>query len=527
VDLNRNYPYMWGYNDRGSSPDPDWDTYRGPSPGSEEETQSVMNLCKEHQFVTCVNFHSHSNLFLSPWGYADVVCEDSFELFSWGEVATRGCHYEVTPGSGLYPTNGDADDWQYGEVEEKPRTFSATIEVGEWFWQEPEIPQHIKETRPLLIATAKAAGVYPEIEALIVSDGGDGFISPQEVVDITLYVHNMSVRDASGDLALELSSADPRVELVKPSATIGSIPAQLKGNNLADPLQVKLSGAVQPDSAIPLVLTLTTATEQFVYDIALPVGEKKVLIGDDFESGFNAVSWSGEWGVTNEKARSGDHCATDSPYSNYPDEQSAYMVSPRMDLTGAVTAQLSFWQQYSIRRKHFDEVGQDWGVLEVTHAGLDEWVTLSRINGTRSEWEEVILNLDSYCDTEDFQVRFGIIADVDLHLDGWYVDDVEVSAYSGAISEPSAVCELTEVRPVAGPAQTVNAGLVDFAGTPGLEVNVSVFDESGRRVRQANGQIPFSLQMSDGHGNRLPAGAYFIRTSYESGENTRKIIVVD
>jgi murein tripeptide amidase MpaA len=31
VDLNRNFGYMWGYDDLGSSPIPSSETYRGPS----------------------------------------------------------------------------------------------------------------------------------------------------------------------------------------------------------------------------------------------------------------------------------------------------------------------------------------------------------------------------------------------------------------------------------------------------------------------------------------------------------------
>ena len=33
VDLNRNFPYKWGYDNEGSSPQPAGETYRGPSPG--------------------------------------------------------------------------------------------------------------------------------------------------------------------------------------------------------------------------------------------------------------------------------------------------------------------------------------------------------------------------------------------------------------------------------------------------------------------------------------------------------------
>ena len=40
VDLNRNYPTRWGYDNEGSSPNPTSDTYRGPAPASEPETQA-------------------------------------------------------------------------------------------------------------------------------------------------------------------------------------------------------------------------------------------------------------------------------------------------------------------------------------------------------------------------------------------------------------------------------------------------------------------------------------------------------
>src|SRR5262249_25141832 len=42
VDINRNYPYAWG-SCNGSSGSPSSDTYRGPSAGSEPETNVLMN----------------------------------------------------------------------------------------------------------------------------------------------------------------------------------------------------------------------------------------------------------------------------------------------------------------------------------------------------------------------------------------------------------------------------------------------------------------------------------------------------
>ena len=44
VDLNRNFPTRWGYDNEGSSPNPASETYRGTAPASEPETQALDAL---------------------------------------------------------------------------------------------------------------------------------------------------------------------------------------------------------------------------------------------------------------------------------------------------------------------------------------------------------------------------------------------------------------------------------------------------------------------------------------------------
>ena len=61
VDLNRNYSYMWAYDNDGSSPDGCSETYRGSSPFSEPETQVVRSFVEEHDFPIALNYHSYSN----------------------------------------------------------------------------------------------------------------------------------------------------------------------------------------------------------------------------------------------------------------------------------------------------------------------------------------------------------------------------------------------------------------------------------------------------------------------------------
>jgi len=139
VDLNRNYGYMWGYNNYGSSPDGSSNVYRGTGPFSEPETQAIRELCNDHDFRLAFNFHSYWNWIFYPWLYNESAPPD-LDLYVdlLGEI-TRYNHYGYAPPqpSNGYQFNGNATDWMYGEQTEKNRIFSMTPEVGgssDGFW---------------------------------------------------------------------------------------------------------------------------------------------------------------------------------------------------------------------------------------------------------------------------------------------------------------------------------------------------------------------------------------------------------
>jgi hypothetical protein len=134
VDPNRNYGYMWGYDNRGSSPTPSSETYRGPYAFSEPENQAVRDFALEHDFTVAMNDHTHGYYFLFPWGYEDIFCGEHEMFRGIGEEAVSllspGNYDLGTAWQCLYNTNGDANDWFYGEL----GVFSYTPEIGESFW---------------------------------------------------------------------------------------------------------------------------------------------------------------------------------------------------------------------------------------------------------------------------------------------------------------------------------------------------------------------------------------------------------
>ncbi len=156
VDLNRNFGYMWGYDNIGSSPEPSDETFRGTGPFSEVETQGFRDFVISRNFSFILNAHTYGDYFLYPICYADIYSPDQplYEILADTVLALLGGGYTAgTPWEILYNTNGDAMDWEYGDTVSKPRILCATVESGsqtDGFWPAPSrIPQINAQLLPL------------------------------------------------------------------------------------------------------------------------------------------------------------------------------------------------------------------------------------------------------------------------------------------------------------------------------------------------------------------------------------------
>ncbi|UCC81378.1 MAG: zinc carboxypeptidase [Candidatus Zixiibacteriota bacterium] len=164
VDLNRNWGYMWGYDNYGSSPDPWSETYRGPAPFSEPETDTVRQFIVSRDFDFVINAHTYGEYLLYPWGYDYFYTPDQDFFYMVGDSGSTLTGYaHGTAWELLYQTNGDANDWCYGEQVEKPLIFAIAPESGnsyDGFWPLPSrIPEINAEMLPFGIYIAQLAGV--------------------------------------------------------------------------------------------------------------------------------------------------------------------------------------------------------------------------------------------------------------------------------------------------------------------------------------------------------------------------------
>lgn len=112
VDLNRNFPYKWGYDDEGSSPNPTSETYRGAAPASEPETRAMDAFQRRIGFDYGINYHSAAELILYGVGWQVATGSPDDVLYKAlagtpENPAVPGYHPQVS--SELYTTNGETD----------------------------------------------------------------------------------------------------------------------------------------------------------------------------------------------------------------------------------------------------------------------------------------------------------------------------------------------------------------------------------------------------------------------------------
>lgn len=112
VDLNRNFPHKWGYDNEGSSPVPASETYRGTAPASEPETKAQLDFMARVKPKFVINWHSAAELLLhgTGWQFFTPTPDDLIHDAILGDAAKPAVPgYVPEIGAQLYTTNGETD----------------------------------------------------------------------------------------------------------------------------------------------------------------------------------------------------------------------------------------------------------------------------------------------------------------------------------------------------------------------------------------------------------------------------------
>jgi hypothetical protein len=166
VDPNRNFPEHWKYDEEGSSSQISSDTYRGPAPASEPETQALISLFDRVPFAFQVNFHSFGEWLLYPegWQIGTPSTDDPiyFALSGNRDNPTIPGWEPGLSSDVLYVTNGETTDFahsQRGALAWTPELGEGEPAGGGFVFpdDEAQVQAEFEKTLPFSLDVARSA----------------------------------------------------------------------------------------------------------------------------------------------------------------------------------------------------------------------------------------------------------------------------------------------------------------------------------------------------------------------------------
>jgi len=428
VDLNRNYGYKWGYDDSGSSPDPESEIYRGTAPFSEPETRMMKYFCESHNFEIALNYHSYANLFLYAWGWSPFTTPDDAVFGAYGKQMTKENNYTYGPGySTIYPTNGGSDDWMYGEQTTKPEILSYTPEVGggtDGFWPvQDRIVPLCQENMFASITAARLLGNYGTV-----TDKSPFFLWNQAGY-LPFDVQRLGMQNGSYTVSV--------IPLNTAFASVGEAKV-IQGLELleihSDSISYQVSNTIHVGDTIQYILKIDNGTFTAQDTIMRIFGFPYTVFNDDLSGSAN---WTGSWGLTGSQYFSPPSCMTDSPDGFYSANDSKLItLNTETDLTGSLLMVLQFQAKWALEKDYdyvqlsiSDNQGATWTPLQgkYTHPGtIYQAYGQPVYDGKQDGWVRETISLNEYMG-KNVLFRFRLKADQGTEMDGFYFDDFNIS----------------------------------------------------------------------------------------------------
>jgi len=320
-----------------------------------------------------------------------------------------------------------------------------------------------QETGVPVLAIDNSADVSAGVSIQHTNNTTDASLIPGEQAAITLTIANQSATTAAAitNATLTLTVGGQTV-----SAGAGAIATIPPGSSMTNstPFTLQIPATLRCGTVAELQLTLETSIGTFKLPVRIQAGRASgaatVLLDDDVDSG--RVKWKKKKGfeVVNNVAHSGtmSYHVVD-PGKPDADTRLALLFTKKSfaipNTVGRV--RLSFYHIFNF------EPGFDGGVMEISTDGGDTWqdlgsrilvggydgkVTAASSNplGSRLAWtargiqgvfSQVIINLDDFVGQRirlRFQAGFDEATGIDFGYQGWFIDDIRITAIPFACS---------------------------------------------------------------------------------------------
>jgi hypothetical protein len=233
VDPNRNHSEHWNYDNEGSSSLFPSETYRGPTPESEPETQAMVSLFDRVPFRFAISYHSFGPLLLYPQGWQTLTpsADDPIYVALTGrdtDPAVAGFNPGVS--ADLYTTNGEFTDWAHGErgtLAWTPELEQGCAGCGFVFPDDEALVQaQFEKNLDFAVRVAKSAGDPDDPVSHIGLDTAGLYLDTSE---IDPWKTNWPTSDLTVDVSYAGGSSQPVEVLAKRAAGAVSLNYSING----------------------------------------------------------------------------------------------------------------------------------------------------------------------------------------------------------------------------------------------------------------------------------------------------------
>jgi carboxypeptidase T len=522
VDLNRNYGYAFAYDNNGSSPNTNSDTYRGPSAFSEPETQAIKWLCEHINFDVALNYHTYGDLLIYPWGHkASYYTPDSATFVDFAKILTVQNNYNYGTGDQTvgYVVNGDSDDWMYGEQATKNKILSFTPEAGnanDGFWPtisriEPISKENIRQNLNL----AHLVLNYGELTDL----SSKTITEQKNFIPFSIKKHGLS---PSVDFTVVLAAIHSGVTVN--NASIDFI--NLNNEAQIDTFFLSFDNTVEIGQQLTFILSVDNGSYIRQDTLHKIYGNEVLLLDDNFS---DMTQWSSSsWGITSDDYVSPSHSLTDSPLGNYPNNANNEIVlTNEIDLTNAVFGSIEYFAKWSI------EPGYDYVQILASSNGGNSWLPLCGkytktgnanqdegnpvYDGFQTNWVAESIDLTDFIG-EKITIKLILKSDVWVNYDGFYIDDFTVKIIEKTNSIQN-IHTLPKFNLYPNPTEN-NFSVVLTNIADALPTNLIITNLLGELVysREIKTRSEISI-------NQLPSGIYMVCVSNKNGSMVKKLVV--
>lgn len=534
VDLNRNYPYKWGYNNSGSSPTPSSETYRGPSAGSEPETQAVIGLISNIHPKISFSMHSEAERTLNPYGYTDSSASyDIYSEFAGDFTAHNDYLYGTVYQMLAYYSNGTTRDYL-----ESIGTYCWVIEVGGGsFW--PSISQIIpvaSENKVMLRYLTWAGGDFVDFQNYTVL--GKGYVEKNDTLQLKIGVKNKGLSKTSKNVNVSLTTTYPNISPLVASVNYDSIQARQTKYNTSTPFKFRLTNSANLMDEITFLVSVKQENIQTVVDtIRITVGKANVLFYDNGESGIGNWVRGGNqipWDTTFCDKWEGSKSFADSRYGNSKNStNNNFTTANSYSLVNVTNPRLEFAMRYAL------ETNYDYVRVQASTDNGTTWTTLqgrySKLLGGQysyhgiQTWVRESINLNAYIG-KSVKFRFLNYTDSGLPGDGFYFDDFRLVYYNNSMTSvtntgngvPSTYDLFQNYPNPFNPVTTIK-----FQVPKSGLVSIKVYDITGKLVSElVNSNLGAGEYQTEFNASNLSSGVYYYKMMSGSYTSVKSMILI-